>query len=68
MANTTRTCSNDPTTQEAFRVRMEHQCLQIERYRLAVLRNEGRHLSEDEAGLEWIDRHAAAFARGAGAS
>ena len=68
MANTTRTCSNDPTTQEAFRVRMEHQCLQIERYRLAVLRNEGRHLSEDEAGLEWIGRHAEAFARGTAAS
>ena len=47
---------------------MEHQCLQIERYRLAVLRNEGRHLSEDEAGLEWIGRHAEAFARGTAAS
>ena len=68
MANMARTGSNDQTTQEAFRVRMERQCLQIERYRLAVLRDEGRHLSEDEAGLEWIGRHAEAFARGTAAS
>jgi hypothetical protein len=41
---------------------MEDQCLRIETYRLAVLRAEGRCLSQDEAGLEWVDRHAEAFA------
>jgi hypothetical protein len=53
---------SDPVTQEAFRIRMEDQCLRIETYRLAVLRAEGRCLSQDEAGLEWVDRHAEAFA------
>jgi hypothetical protein len=53
--------NTDPDTQEAFRIRMEDQCLRIEQYRLAVLRAEGRCLSQDEAGLEWVDRHAEAF-------
>jgi hypothetical protein len=59
---------SDPVTQEAFRIRMEDQCLRIEQYRLAVLRAEGRCLSEDEAGLEWVGRHAEAFAHSASTS
>jgi hypothetical protein len=58
----------DPDSQEAFRIRMNDQCLHIEQYRLAVLRTEGRCLSEDEAGLEWVDRHAEAFDRSASTS
>ena len=48
----------------AFRERMEEQCSQIEQYRLAVKRDEGRVLSADEAALEWIERYAEAFAKG----
>jgi hypothetical protein len=59
---------SDPAIQEAFRIRMKDQCLRIEQYRLAVMRAEGRCLSEDEAGLEWVDRHAEAFARSASTS
>jgi hypothetical protein len=44
---------------------MEAQCHQIERYRLDVLRNEGRELSRDEAALEWIERYAEGFDEGA---
>lgn len=51
----------DIEKQDAFRARMEAQCIQIERYRLAVLRNEGRQLSRDEAGLEWVERYAETF-------
>ena len=40
---------------------MESQVKQIEQYRLAVLRNEDRLLSMDEAGLEWIRRYAEDF-------
>ncbi|MDX1733967.1 MAG: hypothetical protein R3228_06365 [Halioglobus sp.] len=42
---------------------MESQCLEIERYRLAQLRDSGRHLTPDEAALEWVARFAADFAR-----
>ena len=48
-------------TQDDFQTRMEAQCQQIERYRLEVLRNEGRELSQDEAALEWIERYAESF-------
>ncbi len=44
---------------------MEAQCHQIERYRLEVLRDEGRELSRDEAALEWIERYAEGFDEGA---
>jgi len=45
-------------------MRMQDQCDEIEQYRLAALKTQGRRLSMDEAGLEWVERHAAAFARG----
>lgn len=41
---------------------MEAQCFQVERYRMALLINEGRRLTPDEAALEWISRFAKAFA------
>ena len=47
--------------QDAFRLRMENQCLQIKEYRRAMLRECGRLLSPDEAALEWIERYAATF-------
>jgi len=47
----------------AFRERMECQCQEIAQYRLAALREGGRELSMEEAALEWIERHAADFAR-----
>jgi hypothetical protein len=55
----------ETATQEDFLARMKAQCHQIERYRLDVLRNEGRELSRDEAALEWIERYAAGFDEGA---
>ncbi len=48
---------------DAFQARMEDQCHQIEAYRQRVLRQEGRVLSPDEAGLEWVERFAEEFAR-----
>lgn len=50
------------TYAEAFRLRMESQCHEIERYRLTQMRTEGRELSIDEAAREWIERFAAEFA------
>ena len=50
------------TTKEAFQTRMRDQCQQIERYRLELLRNEGRLLSQGEAARQWIDRYAEHFA------
>ena len=47
--------------QDEFRMRMEKQCLQIQKYRRAMLRECGRLLSLDEAALEWIERYAATF-------
>jgi hypothetical protein len=55
----------ETATQEDFLARMKAQCHQIERYRLDVLRNEGRELSPDEAALEWIERYAEGFDEGA---
>jgi hypothetical protein len=48
---------------DPFAGRMEAQCCQIRRYRREVLSKEGRHLSHDEAALEWIERYAENFAR-----
>ena len=50
-------------TQDAFRLRMEDQCSLIDRYRAMVLRQQHRHLSRDEAALEWIERYAESFSR-----
>ncbi len=47
--------------QDVFQLRMENQCLQIKKYRRAMLRECGRLLSPDEAALEWIERYAATF-------
>jgi hypothetical protein len=44
------------------------QCQQIERYRLEVMRNEGRLLSQDEAARQWIERYAEYFVPGGDAS
>ena len=49
------------SSEEAFRLRMESQCCRIREYRLAILREDGRLLSPDEAALEWIERYAATF-------
>jgi hypothetical protein len=49
------------SSEEAFRLRMESQCSRIREYRLAILREDGRLLSPDEAALEWIERYAATF-------
>ena len=46
---------------DVFQLRMENQCLQIKKYRRAMLRECGRLLSPDEAALEWIERYAATF-------
>ena len=48
--------------QSAFQARMQAQCDQIDQYRLRVMQGEGRHLSQDQAALEWIDRYADTFA------
>ncbi len=50
------------TSQEAFQTRMRGQCQQIERYRLELMRNEGRLLSPGEAAQQWIDLYAEYFA------
>ena len=47
----------------AFRARMIAQVEQIELYRLAVMREQGRSLSRDQAAREWIARYAGDFAR-----
>ena len=49
------------TAADRFRERMEAQCGQIERYRVMVEHDEGRHLSMNEAALEWIEHYAPVF-------
>lgn len=51
------------SSSEAFRLRMESQCQQIEQYQLTEQRDCGRDLSLDEAALEWIERYAAEFSQ-----
>lgn len=46
---------------EAYRVRMVEQVCHIEQYRNQVLKNEGRHLSMQEAAFEWIGKFARQF-------
>ena len=48
---------------DPFQSRMEDQCRHVARYRMEVMRTQGRALSEDEAALEWIERYAEAFDR-----
>lgn len=53
----------DSTTETVdIHARMQAQCRQIEQYRLAVMRDQGRRLSADEAALEWIANYAEEFA------
>ena len=52
-----------PSSHEAFRQRMLEQCQRIWQYRLTVMRDEGRALTPDEAGMEWIELYAEAFSR-----
>lgn len=44
-----------------FAVRMVEQACQIEHYKRAVLANEGRRLSGEQAAAEWIERYAEDF-------
>lgn len=44
-----------------FAVRMVEQACHIERYKHEVLEREGRHLSGEQAAVEWIDRYAGSF-------
>ncbi len=62
VTNTTLHATQETSAQDAFRARMEAQCFQVERYRMALLINEGRRVTPDEAALEWIGRFAKAFA------
>ena len=61
MANIISTCSANASEQDAFTARMEAQCYQVEQYRQAVAREEGRLLTVDEAAIEWIGRYAETF-------
>ncbi|PID42105.1 MAG: pilus assembly protein PilZ [Proteobacteria bacterium] len=47
--------------EDAFRARMVEQVCHIEEYRAAAKREEGRELSENEASIEWIEKHATEF-------
>ncbi len=64
MAGESESSQQQSEHQDDFRLRMQDQCEEIEHYRLVALKAQGRRLSMDEAGLEWIERHAEAFARG----
>ncbi|WP_286239638.1 hypothetical protein [Neptuniibacter halophilus] len=44
-----------------MRIRMLEQLCYIQRYRRYVLTFEGRHLTEQDAALEWIDKYAHLF-------
>ena len=46
---------------DTFKVRMVEQVCHIEHYKRQVLAQEGRVLSNQQAALEWIDRHAQDF-------
>ena len=64
MGSESESSQQQPEHQDDFQMRMQDQCDEIEQYRLAALKTQGRRLSMDEAGLEWVERHAEAFARG----
>ena len=67
MVSKTRDDREGTRTQSAFQTRMGVQCQEIERYRLEVMRNEGRPLSQDEAARQWIERYAENFDQGSDA-
>ncbi len=46
---------------DPFAARMLAQIALIERYRVDILRREGRRLDSDGAALEWISRYAERF-------
>jgi hypothetical protein len=45
----------------AYAVRMVEQLCYIEHYRQSVRESEGRHLTGEEAALEWIEKYAGTF-------
>jgi len=47
--------------EDAFLARMVEQVCYIEDYRKSVAREEGRHLSSEDAAHEWIAKYAAKF-------
>jgi c-di-GMP-binding flagellar brake protein YcgR len=47
--------------ESAYRGRMVEQVCHIEQYRREALKNEGRHLSAEEAAAEWIAKYASEF-------
>lgn len=47
--------------EDAFKVRMVEQICHIEAYRQITKEMTGRHLSKEEASLEWIEKHATDF-------
>jgi hypothetical protein len=46
---------------DAFSIRMVEQICHIEHYKKAVLKEQGRELSNDEAATEWIEKFAPEF-------
>ena len=46
---------------QANRIRMVEQICQIESYRQRIQETEGRRMSSQEAGLEWINKYAEGF-------
>lgn len=63
VANFTGQAKQEQNRRRLFRRRMHDQCGKIEQYRQAVLLQEGRSLSSDEAAIEWVERYAEDFAR-----
>ncbi len=47
--------------EEVFSTRMVEQVCHIEHYKREILKTEGRHLSGEEAALEWIAKYAHLF-------
>jgi hypothetical protein len=47
----------------AYSVRMVEQVCQIEHYRRQIFESEGRVLTSEEAGMEWIRKYASRFPR-----
>ncbi len=48
-------------TADAFRARLVEQICHIKHYQKKVLQLEGRQLSDKQAALEWIEKHAGEF-------
>ena len=47
--------------EDAFRTRMVEQICHIEQYRSQVLEQEHRHLTSEQAAIEWIKKYAGSF-------